>query len=193
MRRKSGTKSNDRIRISLKSVHTVANSLTEGKLVLYTVPMRHIAEPGRGQTEVSHALLGVVGELAVSLATVSATLREEVASRPGAEAELRRELESARSELARLRESMDSRLVIEQAKGMLMLVARVDAEEAFALLAETSRRERRKVRDLAAGLVAAAEVGLAPVLDFVSRARPRSTSAPNLRPVTREGRRSSTA
>jgi ANTAR domain len=155
--------------------------------------MSHIAEPGREQIELPHALLGVVGELADSLATVSAKLRQEVASRPRAEVELRRELESARSELGRLREAMDSRAVIEQAKGMLMLVARIDAEEAFALLAETSRRERRKVRDLASELVAAAEAGLAPVLDFVGRARPASTSAPSLRSVTREGRQRSTA
>ena len=160
---------------------------------VHPCPVGHIEELGTGQAELPHALLGVVGELAASLVTVSATLRQEVSSRPRAEAELSRELESARSELGRLRESMDSRAVIEQAKGMLMLVARIDAEEAFALLAESSRRERRKVRDLASGLVAAAEAGLAPVLEFVNQAGPASRPAPSLRPVTQEGRRSSTA
>ena len=43
--------------------------------------------------------------------------------------------------------------MIEQAKGMLMLKHRCDADTAFGLLLEISRRERRKVRDIAADVV----------------------------------------
>jgi len=54
---------------------------------------------------------------------------------------------------AALLEAVEHRAVIEQAKGMLMLKHRCDADAAFELLVEISRRERRKVRDIAADLV----------------------------------------
>jgi GAF domain-containing protein len=50
--------------------------------------------------------------------------------------------------------AMRSRAVIEQAKGILMSQRRCDAAEAFNLLAEASQRSNRKLRDLAAALVA---------------------------------------
>lgn len=59
------------------------------------------------------------------------------------------------AERAALLEAVEHRAVIEQAKGMLMLKHRCDADEAFGLLLEISRRERRKVRDIAADLVRA--------------------------------------
>jgi len=48
-------------------------------------------------------------------------------------------------ERASLLEAVENRAVIEQAKGMLMLKHRCDADSAFGLLVEISRRERRKV------------------------------------------------
>ena len=54
---------------------------------------------------------------------------------------------------ASLLEAVENRAVIEQAKGMLMLKHRCDAEAAFGLLVEISRRERRKVRDIAGDIV----------------------------------------
>jgi hypothetical protein len=54
-----------------------------------------------------------------------------------------------------LLEAVEHRAVIEQAKGMLMLKHRCDADAAFDLLVEISRRERRKVRDIAGDLVKA--------------------------------------
>jgi AmiR/NasT family two-component response regulator len=56
-------------------------------------------------------------------------------------------------ERAALLEAVENRAVIEQAKGMLMLKHRCDADSAFGLLVEISRRERRKVRDIAGDIV----------------------------------------
>ncbi|HEY4376427.1 MAG TPA: GAF and ANTAR domain-containing protein [Acidimicrobiales bacterium] len=48
-----------------------------------------------------------------------------------------------------LREAMDSRDVIGQAKGILMHARRITDDEAFALLSSTSQRRNLKVRELA--------------------------------------------
>ena len=56
-------------------------------------------------------------------------------------------------ERASLLEAVENRAIIEQAKGMLMLKHRCDADSAFGLLVEISRRERRKVRDIAGDIV----------------------------------------
>ena len=49
-----------------------------------------------------------------------------------------------------MRVAMESRAVIEQAKGVLMAQRRVDAEQAFEILREASQRYNRKLRDIAA-------------------------------------------
>lgn len=49
--------------------------------------------------------------------------------------------------------AMESRAVIEQAKGVLMAQRRVDAEEAFEILRDASQRYNRKLRDIAVGIV----------------------------------------
>jgi GAF domain-containing protein len=49
--------------------------------------------------------------------------------------------------------AMQSRSVIEQAKGVLMAQRHVDADAAFDLLREASQRYNRKLRDIAAGIV----------------------------------------
>jgi GAF domain-containing protein len=53
-----------------------------------------------------------------------------------------------------MRLAMESRAVIEQAKGVLMAQRQVDAEEAFDILRDASQRYNRKLRDIAAGIVA---------------------------------------
>jgi GAF domain-containing protein len=59
------------------------------------------------------------------------------------------------ADLARhLQAAMDSRAVIEQAKGIVMAERRCTADEAFAFLAAVSQETNRKVRDVAATLVA---------------------------------------
>jgi GAF domain-containing protein len=53
-----------------------------------------------------------------------------------------------------MRVAMDSRAVIEQAKGILMAQRHVDAQQAFEILREASQRYNRKLRDIAQGIVA---------------------------------------
>ena len=48
---------------------------------------------------------------------------------------------------------MQSRAVIEQAKGILMVQRRCDAAEAFAILSGASQRSNRKLRDIAQAIV----------------------------------------
>ena len=52
--------------------------------------------------------------------------------------------------------AMESRAVIEQAKGIVMGERRCSADEAFAVLAKLSQETNRKVRDVASALVASA-------------------------------------
>ena len=58
-----------------------------------------------------------------------------------------------------MRIAMESRSVIEQAKGVLMAQQRVDAEQAFEILRAASQRANRKLRDIAAGVVASTQPG----------------------------------
>jgi GAF domain-containing protein len=55
-----------------------------------------------------------------------------------------------------LQEAMASRAVIEQAKGIIMGRRRCPSDEAFAILTRVSQNSNRKLRDVAAGLVAEA-------------------------------------
>jgi GAF domain-containing protein len=52
-----------------------------------------------------------------------------------------------------MRLAMESRAVIEQAKGVLMAQRGIDAQQAFDMLREASQRYNRKLRDIAAGIV----------------------------------------
>ena len=52
-----------------------------------------------------------------------------------------------------MRLAMDSRAVIEQAKGVLMAQRHVEADQAFEILREASQRYNRKLRDIAFGIV----------------------------------------
>ncbi|WP_244210994.1 ANTAR domain-containing protein [Amycolatopsis kentuckyensis] len=66
-------------------------------------------------------------------------------------------------ENAQLREALSSQPVIEQAKGMVMLLRGCSAEEAFGVLVTVSQLSNVKLRDVAAVVVAAgsdAEPGL---------------------------------
>ena len=105
-------------------------------------------------------LMAVVRDTVSSLRHASAQLEVELAgvlSRSAAMriTELSNALELLRSENAQLREAMDARAVIEQAKGMLMARHGCDADTAFAMLTELSRVKRRKVRQIASTIVTA--------------------------------------
>jgi GAF domain-containing protein len=56
-----------------------------------------------------------------------------------------------------MRIAMDSRAVIEQAKGVVMAQRHVNAEQAFEILREASQRYNRKLRDIAVGIVEGAQ------------------------------------
>jgi GAF domain-containing protein len=58
-----------------------------------------------------------------------------------------------------IRLAMESRAVIEQAKGVLMAQRHIDAEQAFEVLREASQRYNRKLRDIAQGIVASTHEG----------------------------------
>lgn len=55
---------------------------------------------------------------------------------------------------AQLQHALDSRIVIEQAKGVLSERRRISVEEAFELLRSAARSNRMKVHDLARAVVA---------------------------------------
>jgi GAF domain-containing protein len=64
------------------------------------------------------------------------------------------EIHEAAVELAaQLRHALDSRAVIEQAKGMLMASRGIDGDRAFEVLVTASQRENRKLRDIAKTVV----------------------------------------
>jgi GAF domain-containing protein len=67
--------------------------------------------------------------------------------------------QGARALSAQLTTAMASRAVIEQAKGVLMVVGAIDADAAFDALRRASQTENRKLRDIAADVVQAASRG----------------------------------
>ena len=60
---------------------------------------------------------------------------------------------------ARMQHAMESRAVIDQAKGMIMITEGVTADEAFQRLVTASQAANRKLRDLAAEMVREVESG----------------------------------
>jgi GAF domain-containing protein len=62
--------------------------------------------------------------------------------------------ETQRTLAQHMQAAMLNRAVIEQAKGIIMAQRRCTADEAFAILSKISQDTNRKVRDVAAGLVA---------------------------------------
>lgn len=64
------------------------------------------------------------------------------------------ELDEARRVAEQLRDALDSRIVIEQAKGVVMATEGIGADAAFDLLRVRSQRENRKLRAVAEEVVA---------------------------------------
>ena len=60
---------------------------------------------------------------------------------------------SARDLAAHMQTALESRAVIDQAKGILMERYKLTADQAFRLLAQSSMRTNTKVREMAEGLV----------------------------------------
>jgi AmiR/NasT family two-component response regulator len=70
-----------------------------------------------------------------------------------AEAPLPSTIEGCQHLIAQLRAALDSRAVIDQAKGMLIAQHGCSPDEAFAMLCTASMRENRKLRDIATAMV----------------------------------------
>ena len=64
------------------------------------------------------------------------------------------DLADAQKDIDNLHAALTSQPVIEQAKGILMAHHNCGPDHAFRLLAEASQRENRKLRDVAAAVVA---------------------------------------
>ncbi len=96
----------------------------------------------------------------------------------GDDAERVRALET---EVAQLRTAMASRAVIEQAKGVLMLLTGCGDERAFDLLTHISSHTHRKVRDIAQELVSMIETQRA----YSSNAKIVQTADEMMEEVTR--------
>jgi ANTAR domain-containing protein len=75
---------------------------------------------------------------------------------------LERELRRLRTELAQLRRALESRPVIDQARGMVMAIGPCTAEAAWAVLVESSQRTNTKLRNVAEALVASTD-GTTPI------------------------------
>lgn len=62
-------------------------------------------------------------------------------------------LDECQDEVDNLRSAMDTRPVIDQAKGVLMTRHGCSPDEAFTMLRDASQRDNRKLRDIARGVV----------------------------------------
>lgn len=110
--------------------------------------------PGADGTMRAELLLATVRDVVASLQRVSELLDHELAELSrGVDPEHSAQLDTLRTENAQLREALRSRAVIEQAKGMLMARHRCDPDTAFGMLVAASRRDGRKLRDVAASMV----------------------------------------
>lgn len=69
------------------------------------------------------------------------------------------DIQALNDEVAELRGALASRAVIDQAKGMLMLEHRIDAQAAFALMTRLSQNSNVKVRLIAESMVTSGHRG----------------------------------
>jgi AmiR/NasT family two-component response regulator len=83
-----------------------------------------------------------------------------------------------RNRAEQLQQALDSRIVIEQAKGILAERFMLDIDKAFALLRASARRHRIKIHDLAAEVVASRTTPNPILLTGDGDLRPRPRSAP---------------
>lgn len=117
--------------------------------------------PPTEQNQRVEALLSTVKDILSSLSTAQAALESEVlltlerrASNLGTDAvDGKSVLARLTLENAKLREALDSRAVIEQAKGVLMGRHGCDPDQAFDFLGAMARRQHRKIRLVAAWVV----------------------------------------
>jgi GAF domain-containing protein len=116
-----------------------------GLVAVLAVPLR-AGDATIGALNVfSRTAAGIDAEAAATVRAIAAPVAATLAN-----ARAYRQVEQLGEQL---REALASRAVIEQAKGILMVRAGIDDEEAFALLRRTSQHQNRKLRDVAASVV----------------------------------------
>ncbi|MBO8193643.1 ANTAR domain-containing protein [Streptomyces oryzae] len=71
--------------------------------------------------------------------------------------QLAAQVEELRAEVGQLRQALETRPVIDQARGMVMALAPCDAETAWQVLVRVSQHSNIKLRSVASALVAGAE------------------------------------
>lgn len=100
-----------------------------------------------------HGSLNLYGEKPHGYRKLDAALLElyTTAAEAALQAEQRGVL--SREHIGQLRDALLSRAVIDQAKGIIMALRHVDADEAFAALVSQSQRENRKLREVAQDFV----------------------------------------
>jgi len=137
------------------------------------------------------SLLASVTELVHSLSRLTGQLEREVTrvlADPGRPERLgpadAGTVVALEDEVAHLRMALESRSLIERAKGMIMARWECDEETAFKLLVARSRNERRKVRDVAADLAASGPGSLegfvgAPSLHLILPGQQERDQSPN--------------
>ncbi|MEU4805031.1 GAF and ANTAR domain-containing protein [Actinosynnema sp. NPDC023587] len=99
--------------------------------------------------EETPASLNLYSERSAGLRALDAALLELYSTAVEAALRNARRYLRAREQAVQLRHALASRAVIDQAKGVVMAVHRVSADEAFAMLVDRSQRENVKLRDLA--------------------------------------------
>ena len=87
---------------------------------------------------------------------------------PGSEAEGITDLEEAREKITQLETALQSRIIIEQAKGMLAERLGIDVDAAFGILRHAARSHRLKLHEVAARVVNE-RVTPAPVVVAIAR------------------------
>ncbi len=120
-----------------------------GLVAVLAVPLFAAGEPVGALNVFSRGEAGIDPDAATSVRAIAGPVAATLAN-----ARAYRRVEQLGEQL---REAIGTRAVIEQAKGILMVRANVDDEQAFELLRRTSQHQNRKLRDVAASVVAMRE------------------------------------
>lgn len=116
-----------------------------GLVAVLAVPLRAGGQAVGALNVFSRSVSGIDDEAAETVRAIAAPVAATLAN-----ARAYRQVEVLGEQL---REALASRAVIEQAKGILMVRAGIDEDEAFLLLRRTSQHQNRKLRDVAASVV----------------------------------------
>jgi AmiR/NasT family two-component response regulator len=88
-------------------------------------------------------------------------------------------VDDLRKRNAQLELALSSRIVIEQAKGVLAERYRLDVDAAFAVLRSAARRHRMRIHVLAEAVVTSPRTPSAIELELVQARAPRAVAAPS--------------